>query len=150
MDIACHQELSPIKLIPDGRNGFLYGQGIAGGKLEPHATPPPFSHHQLKADDIQTVKAEILNGEVLRLAVEDRDATTISAWLRRCRYLKADGLPRVKSVDEFGLLQHGTINLYLLQPANIRFQTSVPYAPDIICAKPHHFLQPPSTPSGCL
>ena len=75
--------------------------------------PPPPPRHHLEAGDVWTAEAELLDGEVLCLAVEDRDVATMSAWRCRRRHPKAAGFLRVNSVGEFGLLQYATINLSL-------------------------------------
>ena len=61
-------------MIPDGHSNVLYGQGVDGGNITPHNIPPPPPHHQLEADDIWTVEAELFGGKVLRLVVENCDA----------------------------------------------------------------------------
>ena len=84
------------------------------------------------------MEAELPDGKVLRLAVEDRNAIVMSTWRRRrrCRHPNSDRLPLVTSVGEFGFLNYATINLSLRHPLKCRFQTSVPSTLDIIRAKP--------------
>ena len=77
-------------------------------------TPPC---HQLEADNVWTVELDLLDGEVLRLVVEDRKVAAMSAWRRCCRHPKASGLLLVNCTREFGFLKHATINLYLRHPA---------------------------------
>ena len=52
----------------------------------------------MEDDYVQSVEAELLNGEALRLVVENRNATAMSA--RRCHLhqSKAAGLPHVNPV----------------------------------------------------
>ena len=110
----------------------------------------PLSSHrnQLEYENVQTAEAELFDGEVLRLAVEDSYATAMSAQRCRRRHLKTAGLPRINSVGKFGFLQHATINLKRL------FQIYVPSAVNSICVKHHHFLRPlfvlPSLPGTPL
>ena len=66
--------------------------------------PPPPTRHHLEADDVWAVEAEILDGEVLRLTVEDRDASAMSAQCRCHRQPKYAGLPHVKSAGDLGLM----------------------------------------------
>ena len=51
------------------------------------------------------MEAELLNGKVLRLAIEDHNAAAMSAWRRHRRHSKAAGFLRVKFVGESGFLQ---------------------------------------------
>ena len=83
--------------------------------------PPPPPHHQMEADEVQTVEADLLGGKVLRLAVEDRNAATMSDRRRRFRHPKAAGLPHANSVGGFGFLRYITINLSLSQPVKHQF-----------------------------
>ena len=69
-----------------------------GGDITPQNFPLLPSHHQLEADDVRTLEADILDGEVLHLAVENCNAAVVRAQ-RRCDHNpKAVGLPRVNSV----------------------------------------------------
>ena len=85
IEISGHQKIGPVRLIPDGRIKFLYGRGVAGGNTTPHGIPPPPPCRHLGADDVQTMEAELLDVKVLQLAVEDRDAATMSARRRHHR-----------------------------------------------------------------
>ena len=60
-----------------GRYNVLYVRGINGGDIAPHDMPPPSPRHQLEAEDVWTIESELLDGEVFRLAVEDRNTITI-------------------------------------------------------------------------
>ena len=80
--------------------------------------PPPPPRHQLEVDDVRTTEVDILDGKVLRLAVEYRDATKMSSRRRHRRHPKAAGFLHVNYVGELGFLQYATINLSLRQPAN--------------------------------
>ena len=89
IEITGHQELGPVRSIPNGRYDSLCDQVVAEGDIAPHNMPPSPPRHQLEAGDVQTVEEEILNGEVLCLSVEDCTAAAMSAWRRHCRHLKA-------------------------------------------------------------
>ena len=67
----------------------------------PHDMPPPLPCHQLEADDIPDVEAELFDGKVLRLAVENCNSAAVTTW-RLCRYhLKVAGFLHIDSVGEF-------------------------------------------------
>ena len=66
-------------------------------------TPPP-PRHQLKADDVWAVEAELFDSEVLCLAVENCNADAVSTWRLHCHSLKAARFPHVNYVGEFRLL----------------------------------------------
>ena len=116
IDVASHQDLRPVRLIPDGRSGVLYGRGVSGGDIAPHDMPPPPLHHQMKADDVHDVEAELFDSKVLCLAEKNLDASAVSAW-RLCRYHpKAFWFLRVNSFCELCLLKYTKINRSLLHP----------------------------------
>ena len=77
IEFSVHQDLSPVRSIPDGCNDVLYGQGVSGGNIAPHDMPPPPPRYQLKSDDVQAVEAELLDSEVLRLAVKNINSATL-------------------------------------------------------------------------
>ena len=107
--ISGHQDLVPVRSMPDGCSNVLYGKGVSGGDIIPQDMPLPPPCHKLEADDFRTVEAELVNGEVLRLLVEDCDVSATSAWCRRrrrChRHLKEYCFLTVNSVGELGFLQ---------------------------------------------
>ena len=106
-----HQKLVPVRSIPYGRYGVFYGRGIDGDNITPHDIPTPLPCQRMEAENFRTVEEWILNGEGLRLMVDNDSA--MSAWCRCYHHLKFAGLPRVNSLGKFGLLKHTTINLSL-------------------------------------
>ena len=78
---------------------------------------PPPPHHQLKADDIRAVEAELFDSEMLRFAVKNYEAAAVSARRLRCRHSKSASFPRVKYFCELRFLEDSTIHLTLLHPA---------------------------------
>ena len=103
-------------LIPDVFHDVLYGQYVAGGDISPHNMPPPSPCHQIEADDVWYMEADFLNGKVIRLAVDYRDSSVMSAWRRRRRHQKSYGLSRVNIICYLGLMQNSNINLPLRHP----------------------------------
>ena len=83
IEVVGHQELGPIRSIPDGRYGVLYSWGVSGGNIGPHDMPPPPPYHQKEADGVLNVEADLLNGEVLSLSVENSDTATMTVRRRR-------------------------------------------------------------------
>ena len=106
-------------------------------------TPPC---HHLEADNIWTLELDLLDGKLLRLAVENCDAAAVIARRRLRHHPKSVGFLCVNSVGEFCFLQYSTTNLFLSQTVKCWFQTSILSIPGAICAEPYHFLWPPSEP----
>ena len=71
IEVTCHQELGPVKSSPYGSRNILYGLGVDGGDIAPHAIPLPPPRHQLKADDVQAVEAKLFGRKVLRIVVKN-------------------------------------------------------------------------------
>ena len=71
----------------------------------------------MEAYEVRTVKADLLDVEVLRLAVEDCKAAATSTRRHSCCNPKEAGPPPVNCVGEFDFLQYATINLSLRHPA---------------------------------
>ena len=78
--VTGHQQIIYAGPPSDVRNNALYGQGVVGDDVAPHETPPLPSCCQTEADNVRAVDAELLKGEVLRLAVEDDDSAAIRDW----------------------------------------------------------------------
>ena len=104
IEVSVHQELGPIRPIPDGRINVLYVRDVAGGDITPHNMPPPPPRHQLKADEVRAVEAQPFYSKVLRLAVENCDAAAASTWRLRHHHPKLARIPHVKFVSDFYLL----------------------------------------------
>ena len=68
----------------------------------------PLSSHrnQLEYENVQTAEAELFDGEVLRLVVEDPGAAVVSTQRRYRHHPKAAGFPCVKYVGKFCLLNN--------------------------------------------
>ena len=75
IEVVGHQEIGPVRSIPDGHSDFLYGWGFAGGDIALHNMPQIPPHHQLKVDDIPAIK--VLVHSVLLMACVDWVETRI-------------------------------------------------------------------------
>ena len=58
----------------------------------------------MEAGDIRAMEVELFDGELLRLAVEYRNAATVSTQRLLRHHPKSGGFPCVNSVGEFCLL----------------------------------------------
>ena len=105
IEVKCHQELGPVRSIPDGSSDILYGRGVSGGDISPYDMPPPPPCHQLKSDDIQAVEVDLFDRKVLHLAVKNSNSATVSAWCLRHHHPKSARFPRVKSFCEIRFLK---------------------------------------------
>ena len=79
-------------------------KALLGGNITPHDMPPLLPRHQMESDDVWDVKAELFDGEVTPLAVENCNAAVVSTWRRRHHHPKFARLPHVNSVGESRLL----------------------------------------------
>ena len=70
IEVACHQDIGPARLIPDDIINVLYGQRIAGENIAPHNMPPPPPCHHMKADEILDVEVELFDRKLLRIVVK--------------------------------------------------------------------------------
>ena len=77
IEVAGHQQFCPAEPLADGRDDSLCGQDAFQGDIAPHNMPPFPSWRQMKSGNVRDVEAKRLQGEVLRLAVEYRDASTM-------------------------------------------------------------------------
>ena len=107
---------------------------------------PPPPHHQLKADDIRAVEAELFDSEVLHPAVKNRDAAAVSSRHLCLYHTKPASFPCVNFFCEICFLEYHTIHLSLLHPAKCRFQTPVLDVSDVERSEPDQFLRLPPDP----
>ena len=77
VEFTGHQQILLMGLLVDGPDDFIYVRGDVWGQITPHNIPKMSYRCQLKSDNVQDVELERLQGEVLRIAVEHDNATTV-------------------------------------------------------------------------
>ena len=77
IEFAFHQHLDNSGLPDNDQYDVIYGRSVVRVGITPHNIPPLLSCHQSEADNVWSVEAERLQGEVLHLVLEDHDSAAV-------------------------------------------------------------------------